>query len=276
MKEYHVLNLGAGVQSTCLYLLKKIKFDCAIFADTQEEPEDVYKHLEWLKGINDPKILIRTAGKLGDDLIHGTNSTGHRFASIPAFVFTEGAKRESKLRRQCTSEYKIEVIERTIRYEIVGIKPRQWMPRNVMVYQYFGITVDEKIRAEKSKKRFEKLWWAKPVYPFLDMGWTRQDCVEWLADKVPHKTPRSACTFCPYHSNAEWLSIKTNDPVGWARAVEIDNALRTEGTRANAKLDGVMYLHRKCVPLETIDFASEIDRRFCGEKESCDEGVCFI
>ena len=31
-------------------------------------------------------ILTDTAGKLGDDLIHGINSTGQRFASIPAFT----------------------------------------------------------------------------------------------------------------------------------------------------------------------------------------------
>ncbi len=37
MAEYHVLNLGAGVQSTALYLLARegrIPCDVAIFADT--------------------------------------------------------------------------------------------------------------------------------------------------------------------------------------------------------------------------------------------------
>lgn len=53
-----------------------------IFADTQEEPESVYRHLEWLKSLGGPPILIDTAGKLGDDLIHGKNSTGQRFTSI--------------------------------------------------------------------------------------------------------------------------------------------------------------------------------------------------
>ena len=49
----HILNLGAGVQSTALYLMsldgEVQKFDAAIFADTQEEPEDVYRHLEWME-----------------------------------------------------------------------------------------------------------------------------------------------------------------------------------------------------------------------------------
>ncbi|NBW19669.1 MAG: hypothetical protein EBR82_68020 [Caulobacteraceae bacterium] len=51
----HILNLGAGVQSTALYLMsldgEVQKFDAAIFADTQEEPEDVYRHLEWMESL---------------------------------------------------------------------------------------------------------------------------------------------------------------------------------------------------------------------------------
>ncbi len=52
-KTYHILNLGAGVQSTTLFLMfvngeLDKKLDYAVFADTQEEPESVYKHLDWL------------------------------------------------------------------------------------------------------------------------------------------------------------------------------------------------------------------------------------
>ncbi len=277
---YHVLNLGAGVQSTCLYLLSqqpdfKYHFDVAIFADTQEEPQAVYDHLHWLCTLGKPEILIRTAGKLGDDLVNGTNSTGQRFASIPAF--TKNADSLGKLRRQCTAEYKINVIEGAIRREVVGIKPRQWMPKGVKVYQYFGITVDERQRADRAKKRFENHRWAIPVYPFLEMGWTRQDCLAWLKDRVPHEVPRSACVFCPYHSSQEWLNLKTTDPVGWARAVEIDEALRTQGTRANQKLDGKMYLHRLCLPLIEIDFEKEARKRFCADKCTAEcTGLCGV
>jgi len=55
LTEYHVLNLGAGVQSTTLYLMSMSgevrPFDVAIFADTGEEPQAVYKHLEWLQSL---------------------------------------------------------------------------------------------------------------------------------------------------------------------------------------------------------------------------------
>jgi hypothetical protein len=59
MKSMNILNLGAGVQSTALYLMSMRQdepdlvplFDFAIFADTQEEPRAVYDHIKWLKGL---------------------------------------------------------------------------------------------------------------------------------------------------------------------------------------------------------------------------------
>jgi hypothetical protein len=55
MNGSHILNLGAGVQSTTLYLMGcrgEIHVDVAIFADTGDEPKAVYAHLEWLKSLN--------------------------------------------------------------------------------------------------------------------------------------------------------------------------------------------------------------------------------
>jgi hypothetical protein len=110
-RTYHILNLGAGVQSTALYLMFSVgefdeMLDYAIFSDTQEEPQGVYNHLEWLRSLGGPPILIDSAGKLGDDLVHGRNSTGQRFASIPAFTSATPGQSGGMLRRQCTAEYK--------------------------------------------------------------------------------------------------------------------------------------------------------------------------
>ena len=67
---------------------------------------------------------------------------------------------------------------------------------------------------------------------------TRGDCLTWLeAFGVPHEVQKSACVFCPFKSNAEWRRLRDTDPAGWARAVEVDNALRIEGAVANRKLD---------------------------------------
>lgn len=288
MIEYHVLNLGAGVQSTALYLLArdgKLCFDVAIFADTQEEPVDVYKHLAYLQSLNDPPIWIRTAGKLGDNILHGKGAT-NRFVSIPCFTKSNtevrlhcGNREQPKpkigiLRRQCTKEYKIEVVDRAIRRELLALKPKQWVPKDVKIHQYFGITTDERQRAERAVKRFAKVKWTVPHYPLLDMGWSRQDCIAYLADKLPHPVPRSACVFCPYKTNAEWQRLKDTDPDGWRRAVEIDQSLRVEGTRAKKYLRDDMYLHRSCVPLDVIDFQATATT-FRPMRNEC-QGMCGV
>lgn len=71
MREFHVLNLGAGVQSTALALLanegklvdtdgKPVKLDCAIFADTGEEPVPRALSLRAL-GLDQSKRVVPSA-----------------------------------------------------------------------------------------------------------------------------------------------------------------------------------------------------------------------
>lgn len=280
MREFHILNLGAGVQSTALFLLSrehdpKVRFDLAIFADTGEEPASVYRHLEYLQNLGDPPIWVRSAGKLGDDLIRGRNSTGQRFVSIPCFT-TDGAGKVGMIRRQCTAEYKIEVVNRTIRRELLGLKPRQRMPKDVVVHQYLGISTDEAGRAERAKKRFAGIRHTVPHWPLIEMGWSRKDCLAYLKDKLPHETPKSSCVFCPYRTNQSWVALKATDPDGWNRAVEIDNALRDKSSICTRGFRQELFVHRSCIPLVQVDFSklapNTIDPMAVGE---C-QGMCGL
>jgi hypothetical protein len=265
--EVHVLNLGAGVQSTTLYLMFMRgeitpNIDYAIFADVQEEPEAVYRHLNWLQSLNGPPIFVRTKGKLGDDLARGVHSTGQRFASIPAFTLRPDGT-EGRTRRQCSMEYKVAVIETTIKREILDLKPRARTPKGVTVHQYFGISMDEGGRARRIRDNMrENCKWASPHFPLIERFMTRANCLDWLARfGPPHEVPRSACTFCPFHSDYEWDRLKREDPVGWARAVYIDNQLRIPGNIVNRNMDQQLFLHRSCVPLELVQLDTRPDPR---------------
>jgi hypothetical protein len=289
VSEIHILNLGAGVQSTTLYLMFmrgeiKPQIDYAIFADTQEEPAAVYQHLEWLKSLNGPPILVRTAGRLGDDLRTGRRAPGAaraRFASLPAFTTADsGATPPGRTKRQCSKEYKTMVIERAIRRDLLQIEPGKRIPRTAKIHQYFGISLDEAGRAGRIAKRFrEGVKWATPHFPLVDRFWTRADCLTWLADKVPHQCPRSACAFCPNHNDSEWIQLRDTDPQAFQRAVEIDRALRDPACVVNRNMDQVMYLHRSCKPLELVVFDTspkprdlQLSMSFAAE---C-EGVCGV
>jgi len=265
--NYSILNLGAGVQSTTLYLMAvrdakpKLHFDTAIFADTQEEPEAVYRHLEWLKSLNGPPILVGTAGKLGDHLKRGTNSTSQRFASIPAFTTSDGGVTKGKTKRQCSKEYKVQVIGQVLRRQFLGLRPGRHVPRGIHITTSIGFSLDEAGRAGRLQRQPCPKYISRE-FPLLKMFFTRANCEQWLAmyGQVPHRVPRSACVFCPYHSDAEWLRTKSN-PADWARAVEIDEALRTSGSIANRQLDQVMYLHKSCQPLVQVEFKIAEDPR---------------
>jgi hypothetical protein len=288
MSEHHILNLGAGVQSTTLYLLAcpgiekpvpALKFDYAVFADTQSEPKYVYRHLEWLKTLGGPEIIIATAGDLKADLVAGRISAGHqkkpsaktdalgstRFASIPAFTAPnhdtrpddyEAHKSAGRVKRQCTREYKTEVVERVIKRVILGLKKGQRFPKGVKVSQYLGISTDEGSRSGRIRVRFaESCKWSTPEFPLIDMGWTRAGCSRFLEGKVPHRVRKSACTFCPYHDDATWADMKLNDPESWDEAVRVDRALRPQGTVCNREMTDSLYLHRQCIPLEMVDLS---------------------
>lgn len=248
-----ILNLGGGVQSTTLYLMalkgEIAPIDCAIFADLGEEPKSVYAHMEWLKSLGGPIIHVVSAGILGNDLMHGVNSTGQRFASIPAFTAQNEGEPLGKIRRQCTSEYKILPIERFIRRELLGLQKGQRIKTKLT--QLFGISLDEAGRATRIKGNSPH--WSEPEFPLCDKMMTRADCVKWLeAFGIPHQVPRSACVFCPYKSDYEWLKLRESDPDGWARAVEIDDALRVEGTVCNRNLNEKLYIHKSCRPLKEV------------------------
>lgn len=266
--EFHILNLGAGVQSTALYLMfirsdLKPCIDYAIFADTQDEPQAVYRHLEWLQSLNGPPILIRTKGRLSDDLARGVNSTGQRFASIPAYTAPRegGSGSTGMTRRQCSREYKIEVVERALRREVLGLQPRQRIPKTVKIRQYYGISLDEAGRAGRIRLNWSHNSDWEPVFPLIDNFMTRADCLTYLVGKVPHETPRSACLYCPFHSDYEWNHIKTEDPGGWKFAVEVDRQLRVPGNIVNRNLDQQLFVHRSRVPLDLVQLDTRPDPR---------------
>jgi hypothetical protein len=281
MPEYHILNLGAGIQSTAVYLLsmegKLPKFDAAIFADTKAEPEAVYAHLKWLQLQKGAPIFIRSKGSLAAHLQKGINSTGGRFASIPAFTSpVEGeTKNLGRVRRQCTKEYKIEVIDRCIRREILGLKPRQRIPKDVRIIQYYGISWDERGRATRIYERSLEHKWLTVNFPLIETmkpPMTRWNCESYLEPRVPHQVVKSACVFCPFRQDDEWRKLKKN-PKDWNRAVQVDEALRIPGNVVNRKLDQKLYLHPSALPLVQIDFTDKQEN--LGFQNECD-GVCGV
>lgn len=278
MNFLRVLNLGAGVQSTAIYLMmidgELEPADIAIFADVQEEPASVYEHLERLKQLNGPEIVTVTAGRLGDGIINGIDGT-KRFASIPAFL-THQDESAGIGRRQCTAEYKIAPIEREIRRRMDAVgKP---LKADQSVVQVFGLSFDEPRRVDRVKAQFAGRRGWSCEFPLFDDFMTRADCVRYLEKRWQHPVPRSACVFCPYHSDTEWQRIKTEDPEGWQRAIEIDKAIRKPTSVCTRGMNATQYLHKSCKPLSEVELkpaADDKQKLFDWSQMDC-EGMCGV
>lgn len=288
-REIHVLNLGGGKQSTRLYLgfldgEFQPALDYAVFADTGEERHQTYEHISWLQSLGGPPILVcrHPDTTLGDSLMKGMNGHGGRFVTIPAFTtIREGDYRHKGIaRRQCTKEFKTLMIGRCIRKEILGLEPGQQIPAGVTVHQYFGISWDERVRAFDIERRYKKpsglpIRGYRCHFPLIEPPnqISRADCDRFLEARVPHRVVKSACVFCPFHSDQEWQEIR-DEPESWARVVQIDTALRTVGVAFNRKMDQPLYLHETCLPIERVDFANETQGKL-GFMMEC-TGMCGV
>lgn len=285
MVEYHILNLGAGVQSTTLYLmfaqgLITPQIDAAIFADTQDEPSEVYRHLEWLESLDGPRIIRTTVGKLSSDLMLGMNSSGQRWVSIPAFTAGTGNGDEGRLGRQCSKEYKIIPIQRAIRRQVLGLAPGKRVARGITVHQYLGISLDESGRAGRIQKAMRPKY-IQIHFPLIEMFMARQHCLTFLDGACPHPVPKSACKFCPFHDDREWHRQQQEAPDEFAESVAIDEQLRSLAVTANRKRKNntAMYLHRSLKPLVQIDFGATSpepkQQSWLGFSREC-LGVCGV
>ena len=270
-----VLNLGAGVQSTTVLLMsirgELPKLDHTIFADTGWEPAEVYRHLEWLKGECKEAAIELNIVQQGDlrkesvtGVIRGVKTEdGEHRSTLPYFTVENGTN--GMLRRQCTNEYKIRPIEKYLRRDIMGLKPRQHAPKEPVIRQWRGISVDEWQRVRKADHK-----WYITYHPLVDMKITRDGCHAWLRRNGYPEAPRSACIGCPFHSNQEWRKLRDESPDEWQDAVEFDKAIRHAGG-----VRGDTFLHSQRVPLNK----AVIDRDMPGQlmlwQNEC-EGMCGV
>lgn len=238
--------------------------DCAIFADTKAEPAAVYTHLAWLRSVLPFPVHTVSAGDLRIEILNMPGRT-HIGARPPFYVMNPDGSR-GILRRQCTGDFKVEPIQQKVR-ELLGLKPRQHWPKHVVVEQWIGISRDEASRMKPSRIPAIRHCW-----PLIDAGMTRHLCERWLASHGYPLPPKSACTFCPYRSDAGWRQLRDSDSDGWNDALEVDRAIRSGA----GNLEGTLYLHDSLMPLELVDLSTAAERGQPNLFENECEGLCGV
>lgn len=269
--DYTYLSLGAGVQSSALLVLSCTddripKPDVAIFADTGDEPIWVYDYIkvlaEWASAY-DIEIVTASSpkGRLSDWVLNRQND-GKHFVTVPVHTVDDTGT-HGILRRQCTREFKIAPITQKVR-ELLGYEPRQRVKETVRAM--LGISFDEVSRMKES-------WfhWVTNCFPLVDFGIKRQDCIKIVTDAGLPEPQKSACVYCPYHSDAYWQWMKLTHPTEFNKAVEFDESIRNMTMKGTAQPG---YVHRSCVPLKEAVFSATdpLQLDMLGE---C-EGMCGV
>ena len=272
---FNFLSLGAGVQSSTLALMAAHGEigpvpDAAIFADTQAEPASVYTWLDWLEeeiqrcphpfpvhrvtkgSLTETSLRVRTSGKTGETYL------SH---NVPAYTRNSDGTLGNH-RRQCTDKHKL----------IPLIRKTDELRQGQECTVWIGISWDEIQRMKDSKRKG-----IQHRFPLIELRLRRHQCVEWMRERGYGDPPRSACTYCPYHSNQEWRRLRDEDPASWQDALRYEKQLQ-EASAKVPRLDGVPFLHPSRVPLEEADLRDPDENQMMlwnTMQNEC-EGMCGV
>ncbi len=271
--KWNVLNLGAGVQSSTLALMAAVGEiapmpDFAIFADTQAEPKSVYTWLDWLEKQLPFPVHRVTRGNMTTDMMAFRTAKDGRVwtkSTIPAFMQAPDGS-IGLLGRSCTADYKIAPILKNLR-RLCGIKRGE---KQVQITQFIGISYDEIQRMKPSRDK-----WTQHRWPLVELEMRRHDCIAWLKQRGFPEPPRSACSYCPFHSNKEWRRLKEHEPEAFTEAVRVEKELQRTKAETD-KMRSVPWLHRSCVPLEDVDLSTEEDAGQLDMFGNECEGLCGV
>jgi hypothetical protein len=272
----HFLSLGAGVQSSTIALMAAAGEitpmpKAAIFADTEAEPASVYKWLEWLEPQLPFPVYRVTYGSLTKrSLTKFVNrKTGRPYIKnmVPAFVKNQDGSK-GIVGRRCTYDHKIIPITRKVR-ELAPIKRGQ---SHLGAVQWIGISFDEIHRMKPSRDK-----WSQHRWPLIEMEMTRSDCVKWMQKNGFPKPPRSACVYCPFHSDHEWRRLKNHEPAAFAVAVKFEQDLQAlhSSPEVSNRMMSVPFLHDSLKPLGEIDFSEDTTQGQFKWGNEC-EGMCGV
>lgn len=259
-----VMSFGAGVQSTAVLVLsaqRKLPYRWFLFANVGEDSENP-RTLAYLRrhampfaeafGLRLREVHRRLRDGTVETLVSRLQKTESSI-SIPVRM-QNGAPGN----RTCTADFKIKVIAKELKLAgatvgrpgIVGI----------------GISTDEAHRANNRST----VPWEVTEYPLLDLRLSRRDCVRIILEAGLPEPPKSACWFCPFHRNSEWLRLKAEEPILFNEAVRLERFLNERRDRLGK--DHV-WLTRYGRPLDEVFKFDQIELPL--ELDNCESGYCM-
>lgn len=254
IEPINIISLGAGVQSSTMALMAALGEitpmpQAAIFADTKSEPKSVMVWLDWLENqLPFPVYRVTQRQGLAEDALRIRERKDKKGFWVPSGVPHYSINKDGSHGhgpRQCTHDFKITPIMREARRLMRESGAKR-------VVNWIGISLDEAHRMKNSRVKY-----TSNIWPLIEKRMNRSDCLSWMESKGFPKPPRSACVFCPYHSDREWRRLKNDEPDEFMKAVEFEKSYAAAKAATVWKKMLKVYLHKSCVPLDQVDFSTE-------------------
>lgn len=205
-KEYHILSLSGGKDSTALAFFMKDNMPDIfeklelVFCDTEQEIPETYDYLNKIEIFLDKQITRLKPEKSFDHLISIYNH-------LPSIA-----------QRWCTVELKTKVFKKYFD----NLSKNKSID---FVNLYIGIRADEACRTESSKHNDKKI---RAAYPFVDYGLHKAD-IDHILEKsgIGYSDyykwrKRSGCYFCMFQSKNDWLNLYEHHPKLFRKAMEYE------------------------------------------------------
>lgn len=261
-----VLSMGWGVQTWTLPAMMALdaipKVDFIVHADTGHEHQATYDFArQWTRWLSVEGFEVQTVRGGRTDVVREDWSNS---VLIPAFSL-DAEGNAGQVRRQCTHDWKVMPIRRFIREELARRKIKR---APGIVEMLMGISWDE----ASARMRDSDVAYITNEYPLVDLRMTRRDCLLWLERHNLPAPPKSACTFCPYSSKANWGALKRDGGPDWQEAVAVDEAIREKRAPHHT-----LYIHPARKPLsEAVSIPEDEGAKQMELVETpCDSGYCF-
>jgi hypothetical protein len=251
-----IWSYGGGVQSAAIAALivqgKLPTPDVAVIADTGREASSTWNYLA--------SVIQPAVGFPIHIVPHSFDGTGYNTVDlwggkkgetvlIPAFTSAgENGKKEGKLKKYCSGEWKAQPVRRWCREH--GFDGGDL---------WIGFSVDEMERCRTF--RAADKW--RQTYPLIDLRMSRGDCIALVERMGWPAAPRSSCWMCPYHSDQEWQHLKKTAPKDFQRAVAFERGIQRRDPQA--------FLHRSLRPIDQVDLSAKPDLF----AKPCASGWCF-
>lgn len=271
-----ILSCGAGMQSTALALMScqnalygkrhppsKLPYPLVpiyshvIFCDLGFEPSWVHDQVEFIKEAcktaDIPFIILDSP--LYKDFME--NFGERRTISIPWWTLGDDGHK-SKMPRNCTIDYKVDLIAKYVRWELLGYKKyARLRDEDKKAHEiHMGFSAEE---IRRCKENPNPLFVNK--FPLVEMGLTRADNYAYIRDVWGLETKASACTFCPFHRNYFFQHLKENLPEEYKKLIGVDELLRDKKPKP---------------PMDSDLFISRSRKRIADlTPEECNDAECF-